>query len=234
MIRKCWFILVLIFAGACACRAALIAGWDFNTQTSGTTAPTPISTDHGSGSLNLSQLANSSDAAIGSGGTSVNEFGTDLAGNDLIVTAGTGTRENGKSIIYSLSTSGYENIILTYATTASGTGFNSQQWSYSTDGTDYTPFTTITGMGATYSATGVETVDFSSATAVNNDATVYFELTLSGASNGGGTDHFDNFQFNATPIPEPTEWGTIAGAGLLAVCGLRVWRQSRCVEKLKL
>jgi hypothetical protein len=222
----------LILSCASVGRGALIAGWNFNSQAG--TAPTPISADHGSGSLDLSHLANSSDATISSsGGTAVNKFGSDLAGNDLIVTAGTSLRENGKSIIFSFSTSGCQNIILTYATTASSTGFNSQQWRYGTDGINYTSFATVTGMGLTYTATGVETVDFSSATAVNNDATVYFELTLSGASGSGGTDHFDNFQFNATAVPEPPEWGAISALGLMGICGLREWRQRRCGEKLK-
>jgi len=209
--------------------ASLIAGWNFNSQTSSTPAPTPISADHGSGSLDLSQLANSADATIGGSGTAQNEYAGDTAVNDLIVTAGSSQRENGKSLVLSFSTSGYQNIILTYATDASGTGFNSQQWSYSTDGVNYTPFATVTGMMTTYTLTGTETVNFSSTTDVNNVATVYFELTLNGASGSGGTDHFDNIQFNGDiiPVPEPPMWGVIYGAGALAFCGIKIWRQQR-------
>jgi len=232
MIRKWQLILVLMAAGACSGRAAIIADWNFNDQTSGP-ASSSIAAEHGSGSLNLSQLANSADATIGTGGTAINEVGGDTAGKDLIVTAGASQRENGKSIIFSLSTSGCKNIVLTYATQASSTGFNSQQWSYSTDGTHYTSLATITGMGAAYTTTGTETVDFSTVTALDNDSTVYFALTLSGASGSSGTDHFDNIQFNADVVPEPTAVGAIATAGLLALCGLRVWRQRRCCEKLK-
>ena len=216
-------------------QGALIAGWNFNSQTSGT-APTPISADHGSGSLDLSHLFSSSDAVIGgaSSGTSVNKVTGDANGKDFIIASGTKGAlpdypENGKSIVFSFSTTGYKDIVLTYATLASSTGFTSQQWRYSTDGINYTSFgSAITPGTITYTATGIETVNFSSATAVNNDATVYFELTLSGST--GGSDHFDNFQFNADVVPEPAEWGLISGLGLLGICGVRTWREQRAAK----
>lgn len=137
----------------------MIAGWNFNTQTVSTT----MAADHGSGSLDLSQLANNTDANIGgtSSGTSINEVIGDTAGKDFYVQAGSTQRENGRSIIFSISSSGYENIVLSYATSGSGTGFNSQQWSYSTDGTHYTSFGSAITVPTTSTYT-VETVDFSS------------------------------------------------------------------------
>ena len=223
----------LILSCASVGRGALIAGWNFNSQTSGA-APTPITTDHGSGSLDLSHLANeSADATIGgsSSGISVNKVSGDANGNDFFVAAGTSLVENGKSIIFSLSTSGYQNLVVTYATERSASSFTTQQWSYSTDGVNYTSFgSAISVPTTTYT---METVDFTGTSAVNNDSIVYFELTLSGATANTGGDHFDNFQFNATAVPEPAGWGAISAVGLLGICGLREWRQRRCGEKLK-
>ena len=228
MNRKWQLLLIFMAAGACAGRAALIAGWNFNNQTIGT-APASIAADHGSGSLDLSKLANSFDANIGSSssGTSVNAVAGDSPGSDFFVQGGSGEVENGRTIIFSCGTVGYRDIVLTYATDRSGTGFTSQQWSYSTDNVNFTSFKTITSIGTSYSATGVETVDFSTEATVNNDSVVYFQLKLNGATGSAGSNHFDNFQINATPIPELDAGAAISAAGLFGICVLRLWRQRR-------
>jgi hypothetical protein len=219
MNRKWQFILVIMAAGACSDRAGLIAGWNFNTDTT---------VSHGSGTLGLSGLANPGDASIIGAGTAVNRVTGDATTGSLSVSAGgSGLPENGKSIIFSISTSGFQGIVLTYATEATSTGFTGQQWGYSTDGTHYTSLgsgITLT-QGNSYSVNGVKTVDFSSVTVLNNVSAIYFEVTVTGATGTSGVDHFDNVQFAATPIPEPGRLGLMAGVGLLALCGRRVWRQ---------
>lgn len=221
MNRKWQLICVFVTAGACAGQAALIAGWNFNSQATGT-APTTISADHGAGSLDLSQLANATDANIGSGGTTVNIVSGDLAGNDFFVRAGSSQRENGQSIFFSLSTTGYKDIVLTYATDGTSTGFTSQQWSYSTDGVNYISFDSAIVVPSSFTA---EEVNFSSVTSLNNASNIYFELTLGGATGSTGSDHFDNFQFNADVVPEPAAWGVASGALLLVLCGFDLLRQ---------
>jgi len=217
-------ILISISVGGLA-KASLLAGWSFNTQTASSTAPTTMSPEHGSGSLGLSPLASSADANIGgnSSGTSINEFNGDTTGKDFYVQGGTSEIENGRSILFSLSTSGYLNVVLSYATYGTSSGFNSQQWSYSTDGTHYTALGSAITVPSSYTA---ESVDFSSVSTLNNDSMVYFELTLNGATGSTGADHFDNFQFNATPVPE-SNWGAWSGAGLLLICVAQEWRQHR-------
>jgi hypothetical protein len=83
--------------------------------------------------------------------------------------------------------------------------------------------------------------DLSSITAVNNDSVVYFRLIDNNntAANGGvvgtiGSSRIDDFTISGVEtVPEPAAWGAISGAGLLALCSLRVWRQCRCSEKSK-
>jgi hypothetical protein len=218
-------LVVAICCMASAANAALIAGWNFNDLTPGT-APTPISADHGSGSFDLSQIANSSDAVIGgtSSGTIVNEFSGDTAGRDLRFASGGGA-ENGKFLIFSMSMAGYKSLVISYATEQTGTAFTAQDWSYSIDGgANYTSFVTVTPNAGSYA---IATIDLSSVVSINNVSSVLFELTVSGATGSSGSDHFDNIQFNASPIPEPAEWGAVSGIGLLTVAGLHTWRTRR-------
>jgi|GEM_PF-965190 len=218
----------LILSCASVCRGALIAGWNFNNQATGT-APTSISADHGSGSLDLSGLSSSADAKIDGTSSGLNS-GSDVAGNALALKGGTSEIENGKSIIFSLSMSGYKKLVLTYATVGTSTGFTVQNWNYSADGgANYISFASIS-VPTSYTT---ETVDFSSVSDLNNDSSILFELTVSGATGSTGSDHSDNIQFNADAVPEPPEWGAISALGLMGICGLREWRQRRCGEKLK-
>ena len=237
MTRKYWFIVALMFAGACGCRSALIAGWNFNSQTTGT-ATTTLAGEHG-GTLDLSHIYSASDAVIGSAtsGTSVNELSGDIVGKDFeFCSSGTGgANENGKCLIFSLSMSGYQNLVLTYATEKTGSAFTNQNWSYSIDGgANYIQFATISPPVGT-SSYATATVDFSPASVLNNASSVLFELTVSGAIGATGSDHFDNIQFNAdlSSVPEPAAWGAICGSGLLALCGRRLWRQRKSGKKLK-
>ena len=213
-------------------KADLIADWNFNASFSGTS----ISATHGLGTLDLSGLYNTSDATYSSsGGSGQNEYSSDLSGGALYIQAGTKTGsiypENGKSIIFSITTLGYQNIILTYAASGASTSFTTQTWSYSTDGGNSYSSSGISGSPVSVPASyTTETVDFSSVTALNNDSsTVFIELTLSGATATSGSDHFDNIQFNGTLSlsPEPATWGAISALGLLGICGLREWRQKR-------
>jgi hypothetical protein len=185
-------------------------------------------------------LNSSYDATISVDGTTKNKYINDTSEQEYGLYIAGGTRENGKSMIFTLSTTGDQKLVLTYATHDTGTtGFTTQTLSYSIDG------------GLNYSSSGIsvnnvsgnivslspsssysiETVDFSSVTALNDRSSILIQLSLSGAPSGTtGSDHFDNIQFNATPmtaVPEPAAWGAISGLGLIGICGLRTWRQRR-------
>ncbi len=220
----------LILSLADAGRAALIAYWNFSNQSYGP-APASIAASGGAqagtASIGLSHFSANGDANIDVTTTTKNEISGDSPEYALALKGGTGKAENGQSIIFSLSMTGDKNLVLTYATVGSSTGFTGQNWSYSDDGgATYVSFASI-GVLSSYA---IETVNFSSVPGINNCPSVLFEMTLSGATLSTGSDHLDNIQFNADPmpvVPEPAESGAVSALGLLGVCVWHEWRQHR-------
>ena len=101
--------------------------------------------------------------------------------------------------------------VLTFSSHRTGTGFQSNQVAYSTDGTSYTDF------GSPYSPVngsfGLLTFDFSAINVLDGASTAFIKITFSGGTNSSGNNRIDNIQLNA--VPE-------APAALLgvAVCGM--------------
>jgi autotransporter-associated beta strand protein len=103
-----------------------------------------------------------------------------------------GMNNNGRYVTFETSTLDYQNIQLTYATRGTSTGYDTQTWSYSTDGASFTDLPAITGRrSTTFSG---QTVDLSSIAALNNQANVYLRVTFSGATGGSGNNRIDNVQ----------------------------------------
>ena len=96
-------------------------------------------------------------------------------------------------------------------------GFSTQQWDYSTDGTTWSSAATITGIGASF-AGGTTNVasTLGVASGLNNAANAYMRVTFTGATSTTGNNRVDNFQFNADAIPAPGAVALIGLAGLVA------------------
>ena len=210
-------------------QASLIAYWNFNTSATAVSG----GAESGTASLDTSGAAL---ADITGAGTTQNRVGSDTGSTPLRITpGGTTAGENGQYITFSLSMSGYQDLVLSYATTRTSTGFTDEIWSYSTDDSTFAEFATINGASSiplasnpTSSSYAVNTVDFSTASSPNNDSTIWIRLTLNNASGTTGADRFDNIQFNAdafvAPVPEPAECGLISTLALLGICGVSIWR----------
>lgn len=144
--------------------------------------------------------------------------GVQTAGQDLGLTGGVvagSTNNNNKSLTFGTSSSGYENVVVSFASRRTNTGFNSVQFAYSTDGSNFINF------GSSYTPTSnytgsLKTFDLSSVVAVADNPNALFRLTFNGASGGASADNnrLDNIQINGTKIavavPE-------AGAGILVI-----------------
>jgi hypothetical protein len=220
-----------------ASQAALLAGFNFNNNTVGSptsnlgtlnttgTAEVFNSTTeilspatHGvrasTATIDLSGIGGSM------GGTPSNNWGTFAGSTENAVTgdssgaalAVVGSGNNNASFVITVSTLGYEDVVLTYATRGTSSGFSTHVWAYSTNGTDFTNVATITGRTSTSFST--QTVDLSSVSAADNLSTLWFRVTLSGATATNGNNRFDNIQINA--VPEPG-FALLGGLGILGI-----------------
>ena len=234
-----------VIATASAASAGMIAQWDFQTTTTGGTAiaAAPATqklfvANFGAGSLYLDGTNGSSDffePLTGSTNTEINAFGGTtlnatggmstvttspaaiaVVGGAASVPAGT-FGANGKAMVFKFSMSGLSNLSVSYAVQRTASGFTTQQWDYSTDGTNWSSAATITGIGLSF-AGGTTNVasTLGVASGLNNAATAYMRVTFTGATSATGNNRMDNFQFNADAVPAPGAIALIGVAGLVA------------------
>ena len=234
---------------ASAANAAVVAQWDFQTTTNGGTAvaaspatPKVFVANFGSGSLYLDGTNGSSnffEPATGASNTEINGFGgtaLNATGSMSTVTSGAAALAvvggaasvpagtfgaNGKSMVFKFSMTGMGNLAVSYAVQRTATGFTTQQWDYSTDGTTWSSAATITGIQASFAAGATPANVVSSvsvASGLNNAATAYMRVTFTGATSATGNNRMDNFQFNADAVPAP---GAIALLGVAGLVGSR-------------
>jgi MYXO-CTERM domain-containing protein len=220
---------------ASSAQADLIAYWNFNASTAGsggglgTVDQTyPFAANQGSGSIytnfSINTVAGATSSNTGDlgtfGGTLTNAIAPDTAGGALALRAGnglnSGVTNNGKYVEFRLNAGLFaDDIVLTYASQRSGTGFTTQQWQYSTDGgTTYVNFATVSGIPSAFGSV-VQTVNFAAAD-LGGYADLRFRVVVDGATNQGGNNRFDNIQFNASAIPTPGALALLGLGGLVA------------------
>ncbi len=188
---------LLFFTASQAAVADELAVWNFNDS--------DLNVDHGSGTLTSNlNVVNILFAA----GTTNNARLGDPAGQALSLQGGTSNANNGRNLTFNVSTAGFANIVVSFATQGTSTGFNTNQFQYSLDGINFTDF------GPPYTpatAFGTLPIVFSlvSIAGLNNNPNAAFRIVFNGATTSTGNNRIDNIVVEGTSasvasIPEPT------------------------------
>ncbi len=152
-------------------------------------------------------------------GTTVNGILGEVNSGALTVvgnTGGVGTvSTNGGWVQCAIDMTGYENLMVSFATRGTSTGHRSGQLSYSIDGTSFTNFD-VTWDGGSSTSFFAVTRDLSSVSTIDNDSSVFIRLTLDGATGASGNNRLDNIQFNASLVPAPGALALLGLGGLVA------------------
>ena len=206
--------------------ASTIASWTFETSIPATAGP--FSPEVGAGSASGSHAG----AAVYSS----------PAGNGSAHSFSSNTWAVGDYYQFQVSSTGLQDLIISWDQTASNTGPGHFQLSYSTNGSSFTNFgSTYTVLAnaspnpvwntSTSSSIYTLTDDLSAISAIENAAAVYFRLTQvdtvsanGGTVAGGGTNRLDNVTITASPVPEPSSL-VLAGLGLGVAVAVRSRRR---------
>ncbi|PKP19297.1 MAG: alkaline phosphatase, partial [Bacteroidetes bacterium HGW-Bacteroidetes-23] len=192
--------LVMVVMHTTSWGQSLVHYWNFNDNTSVETLTTPSQT-FVTGAAITAIAGGISEINLGGTGQDFDVENLNARNGDL---AGTHLRFNdpiGGQLQFDLPTTGFENVIIKFATRRSGSGAGSQLWSYTLDGTTYLPFNAIFPISGN---PVLETLDFSAIAGANNNAN--FKLRVAFEQGTGGTvgnNRFDNFTLEGDLIPVP-------------------------------
>lgn len=203
----------------------LIAGWDFQTTTTGGTAvlaapntPKVFNANFGSGTIYFDGTNNSSNWFVGASNSELSAFSgtavnagagfstTTTSPACLAILGGAANVANGKFGVFSFSMTGYINLEISYASQRTTTGFNTHIWEYSTNGTTWSPLSTVTTIPSSFGVITLPTT-----TGLDGVATAYIRFSATGATAASGNNRLDNIQLKAT-AGFPFNVGPISGS----------------------
>lgn len=193
-------IVLLAIITACAYSTSLaqtlVHYWNFNVTTSIPEHLTPSYTAGGASLVHVAGGASLIDLAGGTGQNfnvlNLNARNGDVSGNHLRF-----NNPIGGTLVFSLPTTGFSDVVFKYATRRSGSGAGTQEIAYSTDGINYIPFTNINPVDGDPT---LQTLDFSAIAATDNNPDFKIRITfIQGPGGTVGNNRFDNVTLDGTP-----------------------------------
>jgi hypothetical protein len=182
-----------------------ISLWNFNDAIPGTTGGAQeFLVDSGIGTMTSDFVpANIQNAS----GSTVNSQPGDPAGQALLLS---GEANNGGSLTWMVDTTGFSSIDVSFATRRTSTGFDSNQFLYSTD----SGFSWIS-FGSPYmpdSDFGLQSFSLGGIDALDDSSGAGFRIVFDGATSYSGNNRIDNLCVSGvpldlppvTPVPEPS------------------------------
>jgi hypothetical protein len=157
-------------------------------------------------------------------GTTVNAQPSVDSGGSISIQGGTGNANNGGYFQFAFSMAGLTDLTVSYATQRTSTGFNSQVWSWSTDGSTFTDFQTLDSIPTAFANAGGNPI-FSGPAALDNAATAFLRVTFDGATNATGNNRLDNITLTAVPEPSTVALAAM-GLGLTGFAARRRLRKA--------
>lgn len=207
--------------------AALLAYWNFNSGTpSGPSYSTSIAIPANTGSASIS-LANWGGSVGGftNQTTTTNALNGDSGGNSFSLSGAAGS---GTYIDFILSSSGYENLVISFPSFRTGQAYSRGTWQYSTDGTNFFGFNPADGTPSdTYYAipggnnwSTLQTIQLPTGTSDATSLTVRYILSNTSGDGSNAFYRLDNIQINGTAIPEPAA-PLLAALSLITLVSMR-------------
>jgi hypothetical protein len=191
-------ILIVLLTTSFSWGQTLVHYWNFNDNASVSTITTPSQTIVTGAAITAIPGGISTIDFAGGTGQNFSVLNINARNGDV---SGTHLRFNdpiGGALQFALPTTGFENIIVKFATRRSGSGAGNQLWSYTTDGTNFTAFATIVPNNGD---PAMATLDFSTITVANNNPNFKLKVEFSlGAGGTVGNNRFDNFTLEASPV----------------------------------
>jgi len=204
-----------------------LAGWTFESATVSGTA----STSTGPFLAELGLQLNTAGTAASGFHTSAATVYSSPAGNGSAKSLSSNTWATGDYYQFTLSTTGFTDLAVSFDQTSSATGPKDFKLSYSTDGTNFTDFTSYSPIvnsapnawsASTPAPAAHFSFDFSAVDAIENVSQVTFRLVVTDttAENGNpvataGTDRVDNFTVSTVPEPSAA-LAMVFGFGVIA------------------
>ena len=183
------------FTASQSTASALMHYWNFNNPAPATTLLVPTQTAGGAGLSVTGTYESSTGQSFAAANARLGNAASSHLRVNNPLTVGT-------HLLFTLPTTGFTNIVVKYETRRSGQGAATQTIEYTTNGTSYQPFDTLTIVDGTPE---VKTLDFRALAAAANNPAFGLRVTFAqGAGGIAGNNRFDDLTVEGVAITSET------------------------------